>query len=275
MRSINPLVGITVAPRPGEPTLPRCVWSLREAGVTRIIVFAEPGSDLRGLPEGVHIRMNEKRLGAWHNWLSMSRFLVDYVDNQLIMTVQDDTVFSKQSMTLEWPEGPIGFISPYAPSHYQECWKLIGPHGFITSYPDSKSAEKALPYYRKCWIEHYVYPQGTNRVVTKSMWGACSLIFERESLKSIINHRTARTWLGVIDHDDSNLVLDRKEHPEKIANVDTAIGVVCNELGLSMYFVNPSTAQHIGEHTTIPGHGGLGGRRQAKNVVPDLAFAIP
>jgi hypothetical protein len=61
-------------------------------------------------------------------------------------------------------------------------------------------------------------------------------------------------------------VLDRRrENPETIANSDTAIGKIANDLGLCMYFVDPSPVSHIAKYSTI-GHGGNDGRRNAYRI---------
>jgi hypothetical protein len=57
----------------------------------------------------------------------------------------------------------------------------------------------------------------------------------------------------------------RRDNPHTIANSDTAIGKICNAMGLGMYFVDPSPVDHIARFSTI-GHGGNNGRRNAYRI---------
>jgi hypothetical protein len=150
------------------------------------------------------------------------------------MTVQDDSLFHPDCKlfvdALKWPPN-CGFVSLYTPKHY--------------------SIRKSGQFRRK----------GVNRIVTKSLWGACALLWEREVLAQVLDTPTCKYWLGAKPKSGAKSVIEHRKHnPHLIANSDTAIGKAVNRLGLWMYFVDPSPVHHISRYSTIS-HGDNSGRR--------------
>jgi len=224
--------GVTTAPRL-DCTLARCCESLRLADLEPT-VFSEPGST----PTNCHTIRNSIRLGLWHNWLASCRFALQS-NPDFILTVQDDSFFHPESRefieSIDWPRH-AGFVSLYTPKHY-----TVGGRGKLR-------------------------PCGINRIRTKALWGACALVWRPEILQSVITHKIAESWAGARPRSGDLSVLDRRrKNPETIANSDTAIGKICNALGLGMYFVDPSPVAHIARHSTI-GHGSNSGRRNAYRI---------
>jgi hypothetical protein len=132
---------------------------------------------------------------------------------------------------MEWPKN-AGFVSLYTPKHYS----IIGKTGEMR-------------------------PVGINRIVTKSLWGACALLWPRDILQSVIDTPTCKYWLGAQPKSKSKSVVEnRKSNPSLIANSDTAIGKAMNRLKLSMYFIDPSPVHHVAQFSTIS-HGDNTGRR--------------
>jgi hypothetical protein len=170
------------------------------------------------------------------------------------MTVQDDSLFHPDSKifseSILWPDQHCGFVSLYTPSHY-------------TLKPKSKTEDK---------------PVGVNRVWTKSLWGACALIWPREVLEKVVDHQVAQTWLGAKPRSGKKTVIQkRKDNPNMIANSDTAIGTIMNKMKRTMYFVDPSPVEHIAVHSTIS-HGDNKGRRNCKRCAEwptSLAEQVP
>jgi hypothetical protein len=196
-------------------------------------IFAEPKSTT---VRGYEVFTNKSRMGVWHNWLRAARWAIDQ-RAEYIITVQDDSLFHPQSRefieSIQWP-ADAGFVSLYTPKHY------------------SLDSRKQLR------------PAGVRRVYTSSLWGACALVWRPEALAAVINHPIAKTWLGV--RGSTPAVMEkRKADPALIANSDTAIGRICNAIGLGMYFCDPSPVSHIARFSTI-GHGGNDGRRNAYRV---------
>lgn len=224
-------VAVTTAPRK-DCTLVESVNSIRSAG-WEPIVFAEPGStvtDCRTVENG-------ERKGVWHNWLHSARWCINNTDAELILTVQDDSVFHPECKTfvesILWPDKSCGFISLYTPKHY------------------SFGANNVLR------------PKGVNRIPTRSLWGACALLWDRRVLKAVVNHPIAKSWQGVPPNNRrtrASVMAKRKKNPFLIANSDTAIGKVLNALKRPMYFIDPSPVSHVAEHSTI-NHGGNSGKR--------------
>lgn len=225
-------VAVTTAPRK-ECTLNTCLDSISICGWENIHIFSEPESTLPTIGTN-HI--NLERLGVWRNWVQSVRWIITNTDAELILTVQDDSLFHPDSKEYVeqalWPSNDCGFISLYTPKHYTIIKKK------------------------------YTKPPGLNRIITKSLWGACALVWSRYVLEQIVlEHPLIDTWLGAAPKSkDKSIYQKRKENPSLIANSDTAIGKIINSRGLTMWFVDPSPVQHIAKYSTIS-HGDNTGRR--------------
>ncbi len=222
---------VATAPRP-DCTLRKCIDSLIVAGFNPTI-FAEPDSTKTKYPT----IMNPKKKGVWYNWINSCEYALNNTNANVIMTVQDDSLFHPDSKTFAekilWPAEDCGFVSLYTPKHYS-----IVPH--------FKTKKRNV---------------GVNRVYTRSLWGACALIWPREVLEAVMEHKVTQTWLGAPTKSRSQSVMDkRRADPTLVQNSDTAIGKIMNRMKRSMYFVDPSPVEHISEHSVI-GHGGNKGRR--------------
>ncbi|MEX0642053.1 MAG: hypothetical protein WD468_05100 [Pirellulales bacterium] len=242
-------VAVTTAPRK-SCTLLQCIKSLRAAG-WEPTVFAEPGSTT----SDAETIWNATKLGVWHNWLTSAKYALEKTDAEVILTVQDDSRFHPDSRvyteSILWPAENTGFISLYTPKHY-------------SIEPRNKTSLR---------------PVGVNRVVTRSLWGACALVWPRQVLEAVVHSKTATEWVGVKPRNGSAAVLQRRrENPSLIANSDTAIGRIVNRMERSMWFVDPSPVRHIAKHSTIS-HGGNDGRRNcyrcADHAVPLAELAPP
>lgn len=235
-RTVHPdwFVGITTAPR-RSPTLQRCIASVRGAG-WQPVIFAEPGS----VETNCETIRNSERLGVWRNWYSVAKWSLENTDCKYIVTLQDDIAIHPESFKFT-----KGIIDDY--------------EGFVSLYTSKKYGYKKQP--------------GVHRVRTKSLWGACAIVFHRETLESVITHPTAVNWLGARPRTKSTreaTYQGRKDNPRKIANSDTAIGKAMNARKLPMWFVNPSPAKHIAIFSSIS-HGSNEGRR---NCNPCSDFSI-
>ena len=231
----NWFVAVTTAPRE-NCTLQKSLQSMEIAGFDPV-VFAEPGSTAVQDSNGYKVIENARKKGIWHNWLHSCRWALDNSDAEVIMTVQDDALFHPDSKTFAesilWPSEYTGFVSLYTPKHYS-----LQPH-FKTKRRDT----------------------GVNRIRTKSLWGACALIWPREVLARVIEHKVVKNWIGAPTRTKNSKVMQkRKEDPSLVANSDTAIGKIMNSMGRYMFFVDPSPVQHISQSSTIA-HGDNTGRR--------------
>jgi hypothetical protein len=105
-----------------------------------------------------------KRKGAFHNWLSMSNWLLEQ-DSDVIMTVQDDSEFHPDSReflnNILFPKN-AGFVNMYTAKHYSETNQI-----------------------------------GVVSVKTSSLWGTLAVVWPRDVLQQVVSHPIAKTWQGV------------------------------------------------------------------------------
>lgn len=216
-------VAVTTAPRK-QCTLTASIATMRRAG-WEPVVFAEPGATR----SNAHTIVNPSRLGVWRNWLASAEYALANTSAKRILTVQDDSLFHPDSKAfvdaIDWPARNAAFVSLYTPKHYSKGRSV-----------------------------------GINRVKTRSLWGACALVWDRQALAKVVRHETARTWLGASPKSGQGVYQKRRDNPDTIANSDTAIGKVINSIGMSMWFIDPSPVYHAAEYSTI-NHGGNDGRR--------------
>lgn len=235
----NWFVAVTTAPRK-SPTLQTCLDSLVING-WRPHIFAEPGNySFLGQEFHENIHFNEEKRGVWWNWIVSARYALENSDADIIMTVQDDSLFHPDSKEfaekLLWPSPDVGFVSLYTPKHYS-----------------IKNHLRSKPY----------RPLGLNKIVTKALWGACAMIWPRPVLEQVLEHELIEGWLGAPLKTKSAWAerqKKRREEPWTIQNSDTALGKIMNRMGRSMWFVDPSPVQHIAKYSAI-NHGGNEGRR--------------
>ncbi len=221
-------VVITTAPRP-IPTIKRTIASVRLMNMEPVI-FAEPNS--------IHVNaqtiQNDTRKGVWDNWRQAARWAIENTSAETILMLQDDVSLHPQTKrVLEpylWPSSNTGFVSLYTPSHYQKN-----------------------------------QVNGLHRVRTRALWGACAMLWQRQTLIDVLQHELTAKWLGVPPVRNRHEVMARrKENRALIQNSDTAIGHIMNAMGKEMWFVTPSPAQHIATTSAI-NHGGNKGKRNCKN----------
>tara|TARA_R100000008_G_scaffold54328_1_gene33155 strand:+ start:6806 stop:8170 length:1365 start_codon:yes stop_codon:yes gene_type:complete len=230
---------VTTAPRK-IPTLDTCLESLQIAGWEPFI-FAEPDSERPKSDFDEFYLPHAERKGVWHNWLHSLRYGIENTDANIFLTVQDDSLFHPDSKAFAekilWPSQDVGFISLYTPKHY-------------SIKPKFKTKTR---------------PKGVNRIHTKSLWGACGLVWPRSVVEAMLEHpfiahnqwygaklKTASAWEKMIEK--------RKKEPWRIQNSDTAIGKLMGRMKRTMWFCDPSPVQHI-SLTSATGHGGNKGRR--------------
>jgi len=231
-------VAVTTAPRK-DPTVQMCLESLTLAGF-RPHIFAEP--ETNGIDVDTHgerLIQHDQRMGVWKNWVYSARYAIENSNADIIMTVQDDSLFHPDSKhfaeSILWPASDVGFVSLYTPKHY--------------SFKPKDKNELRAP--------------GVNRIYTRSLWGACALVWPRKVLEEVLQNDLIDSWLGAPTKTKSvwnKKQKERQENPSLVQNSDTAIGKIMNKMERSMYFVDPSAVSHISTHSAI-GHGGNKGRR--------------
>lgn len=219
---------ITTAPRE-NPTLRRTIASVRLNGLEPV-VFAEPGS----IPTNAMTHNNATRNGVWDNFRASAQWALDNTTADVILTLQDDVALHAQTKRvvdeLLWPSDHVGFLSLYTAAHYQR-------EGVT----------------------------GLHRVKTAALWGACALVWPRNVLQQVLEHKITREWIGVLPKTPkrAEVIAHRRENRWHIQNSDTAIGKVLNDLKKEMWFLTPSPAMHIAPMSSI-GHGGNSGKRNCR-----------
>lgn len=224
-------ISITTAPRP-EPTVQTCVDHFRRCGWEPTL-YAEPESE----DIDVDTIQNPKKLGVWHNFLSSVDHALES-EAEYIITAQDDVDLHPDTKKfVDWaienhPEYFDGFLSLYTPKHY--------------------SVHRGK-----------IRDVGVYAVPTKSLWGACCLVWKRDVLQKVADHRYRTDWLGATlrSKKGRKIIMERRRNdPSLVANSDTAIGKILRSYDLPMRFVDPSPASHIAKYSSFS-HGGNTGRR--------------
>ena len=132
-----------------------------------------------------------------------------------------------------WPEEKVGFVSLYTPAHYNKK-------------PHNKKEKR---------------PCGLNRIHTKSMWGACALVWPRKVVEEMLEHNIVKNWIGAPTRTKNSKVMQkRRENSQLVQNSDTAIGKLMNKMGRSMWFMDPSPVEHFATTSSIK-HGRNDGDR--------------
>lgn len=239
-------VAVTTAPRK-ECTLISTLESLEDCG-WQPTVFAEPDST----PTDRLTYHNSEKLGVWRNWVKSIRTALES-DADVIMTVQDDCDFHPESKSftesIMWPAAHCGFVSLYTPKHYS-----------IYSARVLKEVKRKDPNATQ------FRPVGVNRIYTQSLWGACALVWPRKVLEQVARHSLIEKWVGAVPRSGNPAVYKKRmENPSTIANSDTAIGKIMNQMNKTMWFVDPSLVSHTAKYSSI-GHGGNDGRRNAYRI---------
>lgn len=261
-------VGMTTAPR--EPAvIAESVKSVLVAG-WHPTVFAEPGSPriLAGADWQLDLPWVQRphRLGAWHNWYAMVQELLAAAPHaDWILTLQDDAQLAPRTREFledEWLgcDSGVGLVSLYTPAHYARSWLLWTADGVLQADMTDERLARTLARRKRWRLEAQDRPPGPFQIVTRNLWGAVALAFPRRALEQLVAHPTARNWRGA-----------RHTHrdPADVANVDTAIGRCLDSLGLSMWFYQPSLAQHIAPVSSLPAKKPNTGNRRATQLATD------
>jgi hypothetical protein len=242
-------VAVTTAPRK-EATLQTSLDSMLING-WQPHIFTEPGEYRINSEYRENLIVHKERKGVWWNWIESCRYALEHSSADIIMTVQDDSLFHPQSREIAekfmWPCPNTGFMSLYTPKHYS-----------IRNHLKSKPER----------------PLGINRIKTKALWGACAMVWPRKVLEQVMEHELIEGWLGAPLKTKSaweEKKKKRREEPWTIQNSDTAIGKIMNWTGRTMWFIDPSPVQHISKYSAT-NHGGNTGKRNcgrcAKYSVP-------
>lgn len=225
-------VGVVTAPRK-DPTLGRCLASMTAAGWDRIHLFAEPGTDLSvvGPVVGPVVTQRETKLGAWPNYYYGLIELLDLNPTaDAFLIAQDDVIF--------WPGDDSRTLREYLEA---ALWPSDQP-GFVSLY---------------CSKAYHQEANGWHQLGIAWIWGACAILWPRESLVHFLA-TTGKRWTE-----------EGRTH-----KVDVAIGRWQIEYGREAWYCSPSLTQHIGDTSTVwESPQRAVGKRAAKVFVGDVLEA--
>ena len=213
---------ITSAPRK-QPTLGTTISSLKAAGFIRPYVYAEPGTILDACDAG-YIQHTERK-GVWRNWVFAVRKALQ-ANREFALIVQDDLSIHPHSMeVLEHL-----FDSP-APRRRGPI-SVYTPRGYSREHND---------------VRHPRKQPGIYSVPTDPLWSAVGFAWRLDDLIEVAHHPIIESWRG---HDP------QPGQPLSAAcNSDVAIGLICQSLGMKVWFPTPSFGIHTAKYSSIPGHG--------------------
>lgn len=222
------ILGITTAPRPGgERYLSKTIGSAYSAGFCRMVISAEPVTDVGEFPEcsefvSCDCFRNDKVLGNYGNFKALAeKLLLLCDDDDVIVTAEDDIEFCADAA-----KKIINFMQPFLAGREKSK-----DFGFFAAFSSS------------CHQGH-LQPNSIAPLKTTSLWGACSLVWTKESLQALLDHRIFKEWRGL---DDNRYSIG----DPRIKHVDTCISKVMDKLDRKMYFCRPSLVKHIGVASSL------------------------
>lgn len=220
---LNPkwAVGVITTPRNNGYYLDHTLCSLKNAGWSDIVIFAEPNSSIPEDFQG-HVVHRRKQYGDWTNWATgFYELLLSNHEADLFLMSEDDALYQTDTMVrIEEAVtrlGEFASLSLYTPKKYHK------PHysGFHNECHDWETLSTV------------------SVVMTKEM--AISFF----SSKMVQKHRFENILSDVGDI-NYGCVCDPKNSIK-----DAVIGRWASRLNLPIYYHTPSFVQHIGHDSTI------------------------
>lgn len=259
MRITEGLVaGVTTAPRPsGVNYLGQTMESFARAGVRRLEVFAEPGSEFDARAGAW--RENPRRLGNWHNWRNMAFSLLKS-SHDWILTAEDDVelradAFDVVNEFLDSREGrklaehslsktPHAVLSLYTAYPFSGEFQVWDRFFLRFQHHHREAAGCMAENFPGSHIVDHRYPDGWRRAKTGNWLGACALLWPARILEDVVKHPIAVDWQGLRQG-------NQPTPPADVAAVDSAIGLILNDLQIPMYVHVPSLSEHLGEVSSL------------------------
>jgi hypothetical protein len=232
---MNIATGITTAPRPGPDVLARCVESVRLAGLSRPLVFAEPKTPIPDdVDQAADVIHRHERLGDAGNWLQSLRDTLEARPKaDTILILQDDVTLSRGVCdVLEgclWPSSRCGVV--------QLC----------TS------------------VGYALQGQGLTRLPRDALGdflGAWACLFPRHVAHQLVAYAATRRWKSHGADPSPNCP------PNERRGSDRYIGLVLKALKYEGWVCRPSLALHSDAPSSLD-HGGYDGVRRTLEFVED------
>ena len=215
-------LGITCAPRPGEPTLARTIGSLRAAGFREQITVFLQGNQLSPrqiveMDSNIIVDTGCTQNGCVYNWTHAARTLLK-TDVPWIILMQDD---------IEWCDNAADVI--------QYTINRIDKHGDIQRHRLGMLAAYTSPAMVDPAVHGIGWTEARFYGHTTSLWGALALCFPRESLQAVLDNKRFK------DHDSHRAL-------------DYVVGDVMRNFCQPPKYVKvhvPSIVEHTGDNSTL------------------------
>jgi len=225
-------VGVTTTPRQKGYYLDQTLRSLKNAGWTNIIVFAEPNSIMPDDFEGDVVR-RRKQYGDWTNWASgLYELFLSEPDTDYFFMAEDDAL-----------------VCQGAKKYLEYAIPQLGEFGSLSIYTPSKYRRKVRGFFNCC--------EGIETWSTVTVVMPHASVWRFFSDPDVQRHRFAdifkvqkEWWLGTPHASYGagySSIIDTVGNTVK----DAVIGNWAERTNLPVYYHTPALAEHIGYYSTL------------------------
>ena len=225
-------VGVTTTPREKGYYLDRTLRSLKNAGWSDIVVFAEPNSVIPDDFDG-HVVQRRKQYGDWTNWASgLYELFLSEPDTDYFFMSEDDAI-----------------VCEHSKDYLEHALPQLGDFGSASIYTPTKYKQNRRGFFDCCeGIE--TWSTVTVIMSHKSVWRFFTdEAVQKHRFEDIFKVQTD-WWLGTPHASYGKgytSIIDTVGNTVK----DAVIGQWAKKLGLPIYYHTPALAEHIGYHSTL------------------------
>lgn len=212
-------VGVVTAPRQDASYLNQTLESLRRAGWSEPMVFAEPGSFF---PDNTKVIQRPKQYGDWTNWATgFYELLLSEPDTDYFLMTEDDVIMcrdSKRYLEHALPNlGDFGSLSLYTPSTRHRC-NFRGFHNEL----------------RGC-----------------NTWSTVTVVMARKQAISFFSDPDTQRhrFEDIFGFEDQYWCCSKTDPRNSIK--DAVLGHWAQKNNLAVYYHTPALAEHIGDLSTL------------------------
>jgi hypothetical protein len=225
-------IGVITAPRKKGYYLDQTLRSLKNAGWSDIVVFAEPGSPIPDDFTG-HVVHRRKQYGDWTNWASgLYELFLSEPDTDYFFMAEDDALVCQGA---KW--------------YLEQTIPQLGEFGSLSIYTPSKYRHKSRGFFNCCQgIE--TWSTVTVIMPHRSVWQFFSdPDVQKHRFEDIFKVQTD-WWLGTPHASYGKgytSIIDTVGNTVK----DAVIGKWGEKNHLPIYYHTPALAEHIGYYSTL------------------------
>lgn len=248
-------VGVTTAPRTTDyltVSLASLLDSLAasELWLPCVDIYAEPGSTVPTATAKTPLartrwHWHQTQLGNWHNWrFAAADLLQRYVTASTYLIVEDDVQYARSAIQLA--------------HQFTQLCAARAQFGFLSLYRSGTQDRRLRSVQDRISVDTIT---AADEVLSR-FWGACALVFTRDSLQALLAE--SNVWLGLAHERDKSHV------PATMAAVDgrdIAIYQAAVRLKRRAWFLRPSAVQHIGASSSVMPDATLSESRRAGDTL--------